>query len=847
MTAESFPCLGERYAILRRIGAGGMGDVYLAHDRKHGRQVAIKVLGRESAQTIGPERFLREIRIAATLSHPNIVPLYDSGEYDGRLFYVMPYIEGESLRQRLERETMLSVAEAVKWAEQIAAGLAAAHARGIIHRDIKPENLLLQGDHVLIADFGLGRAIDLAIDEGISIERLVVGTPRYMSPEQAAGASRLDGRSDLYSLACVVYEMLAGDAPHAGNTPQAVIARKLAGEYRRLRVVRPALPRALDRVLATALSPVPADRFRTVEEFARRLRAASEARGIPPPVRMAAGVVSGLAVLAVLAVAVWRLGPRGPPPAHRPRVVVGMFENRTGDPVLDHLGFMAADWVTQGLQETGEVDVVPSPTALAAVRSIRERPDTADPVAALARATGADLVVSGSIDRDGDTLMLQAQLANAAAGRLVGAVEPLRAGQAHPAEALQQLRSRLMGLLALSLNTEGIQAETPPTYTAYQAFSEGMQAYVRQDYVPALTGFERAYQADTTFLLPLLYASFCHMNRRDYTRADSVLRLLARGRERLSDYNRSWLDYQRAELAGDIRTALAAIGHAAELSPSSKAPYNFASTAFEGRLPFAAESALRRLPPDEGAMRGWLPYWDLLTSALHVEGKHRDELHAAREARARFPGRLDALRLEARALAAERQARSLERLWAEVASTDSAAVGTLAYEVGDELAAHGDSGAAGPWYERAHQVFTRVAAAGGGVEARWGAARASARLGRWKEVAALCRALARDDEQGGDQYLGLLGIAAARMGDRRLAAELEQRLAGDHRPFTYGEPQFQAGRIAGELGDRARAGALLAAALDQAYPYDMDFHRDRSLVPLRRLPVMERMDVRGGR
>jgi TolB-like protein/predicted Ser/Thr protein kinase len=839
MAAESLPCLGERYTILRSIGAGGMGEVYLARDRKHGRQVAVKVLDRDYGRTIGPERFLQEIRVAATLSHPNIVPLYDSGECDGRLFYVMPYIEGESLRQRLERETMLPVTQVVKWAEQIAQGLAAAHALGIIHRDIKPENLLLQGDHVLITDFGLARAVDLAIDEGISSPHLVVGTPWYMSPEQATGASRLDGRSDLYSLACVVYEMLAGDAPYGGNTPQAVTARKLAGEYRRLRVVRPGLPRALDRTLATALSPVAADRFRTVEEFARRLRAASEARRIPRLAGMAAAV---LAVLAV-AVAVIRLRPRGPPPAHRPRVVVGMFENRTGDPVLDHLGFMAADWVTQGLQETGEVDVVPSPTALAAVRSLRERPDTADPVRALARATGADLVVSGSIYRDGDTLVLQAQLANAAASRLVGAVEPLRSDEAHAGEALQQLRARLMGLLALSLDARGIQSETPPTYAAYQAFSEGMQAYVREDYVPALTAFERAYQADTTFLLPLLYASFCAMNRRDYMRADSVLRIVARGRERLSDYNRSWLDYQRAELAGDLRAAMAAIGHAAELAPTSKAPYNFASAAFETRLPFAAESALRRLPPDVGAMRGWLPYWDVLTSALHVQGKHRDELHAAREARRRFPGRLDALRLEARALAAERQVGSLERIWAEAAPTDSAAVGTLAYEVGDELAAHGDSGAAGPWYQRAHQVFTRAAAAGGGAEARWGAARAAARLGRWKEVTALCQALASGDEKGRDQYLGLLGIAAARMGDRRLASELEERLASDHRPFTFGEPQFQAGRIAGELGDRGRAGALLAAALDQAYPYDMDFHRDRSLGPLRGLPVMSQMEV----
>ncbi len=816
-----------------------MGRVYLAHDQKHDRQVAIKVIAPDYAQAVGTQRFIREIHIAATLSHPNIVPLYDSGEVDGQLFYVMPYIEGESLRQRLVRETMLPVPQAIEWAAEIADGLAVAHAHGIVHRDIKPENLLLQGDHVLIADFGIARAIDLAIDEGITTQNLVVGTPRYMSPEQASGAAHLDGRSDLYSLACVVYEMLGGDPPYTGHTPQSIAARKLAGEYRRLRVVRPGLPAALDRALAKALSPVPADRFANVEEFAQSLRAARR-----PGIRRGL-TVSGAVVLAGLAIglAATIFWPRPTPTAHRPRVVVGMFENRTGDSRFDPLGFMAADWVTEGLQETGGVDVVPSTTALAAVRFLRTRSGATDPIRALAQETGADLVVSGSIYRDQDSLVFKAQLASAAAGSLLGAVESLRAAESRSTDALQQLRTRLMGLLAVRLDNRAIQDERPPTYTAYQAFSEGMDAYVREDYAPAVAAFERAYHSDTTFGLPLLYASFCHVNRGDYELADSVLRILAGQRERLNQYNRNLLDYQRAELSGDDAGAMSAIRRTAEIAPSSKAPYNLATVALEARLPFTAESTLRQLSPDVGAMRGWLPYWEVLTSSLHVQRKHNVELSAARQARQRFPNRLDALGLEARALAAQKQLTALERLWSKASQTNSIEVGNLAYEVGEELWAHADSSTAAPWYRRAREVFSRGQGANRDIEARWGRARAAARLGRWKEASDLAEDLAIDDPKERDFYFGFSGLLAAWTGDRRRAQELEQQLAGDHRPFTFGEPQFQAGRIAAVLGDLEQAQALLASALRQGYPYGIDFHRDRSLAPLRGLPIMTQLDI----
>jgi DNA-binding SARP family transcriptional activator len=270
----------DRYVIEREIGRSSMATVYLARDRKHGRDVALKVLKPEVAAGSDRRRFEREIGILARLHHPHILPLYDSGVLplsDGRvgLFYVMPHVEGETLRRRLEREGSLPPADAVHIASEVADALSYAHAQGVIHRDIRPENVLLQSGHALVADFGIARALESSGGDQISAMGMVLGHPAYMSPEQARGVSDLDTRSDIYSLGCVLYEMLAGEPPFTGATSAAVLARKTADPTPSLRTACPAVSEGVERAVMKALAKRPADRFRTAAEFSTALRTSS--------------------------------------------------------------------------------------------------------------------------------------------------------------------------------------------------------------------------------------------------------------------------------------------------------------------------------------------------------------------------------------------------------------------------------------------------------------------------------------------------------------------------------------------------------------------------------------------
>ena len=368
--------LPRRYTIVRELDRGGMSRVYLAREELPERDVAIKVLDEELSARLGRERFVREVEVTSRLGHPHIVPIHAAGEADGTLYYVMPFIDGESLRDLLESAGQLAIDEALRITLQVADALEHAHRQDIVHRDIKPANILFQSGHAVVADFGIARAVSAAEGGQLTQAGLSVGTPDYMSPEQAAGDQPVDGRTDIYALGCVLYEMLGGQAPFHSRTAQATLARHLADTMPSLRAIRTPVPEELEQVIRKALAKAPGDRFQSAAEFAEAIRGA-DARGtgtvITPatvhrrsaqtPFRRSLSVAGTLLVVAALGLAYQAWSARDPAPVlagsvYEDSVAVMPLDDRTGDPAYAHVGQSVADEIISHLAEVPEVKVI---------------------------------------------------------------------------------------------------------------------------------------------------------------------------------------------------------------------------------------------------------------------------------------------------------------------------------------------------------------------------------------------------------------------------------------------------------------------------------------------------------
>jgi eukaryotic-like serine/threonine-protein kinase len=429
--------LADRYRIERELGAGGMATVYLAHDLKHDRKVAVKVLKPELAAVLGAERFLSEIKVTANLQHPNLLPLFDSGEavvsrrsqvvgdepgtYDLRpetfLYYVMPYVQGETLRARLERERQLSVDETVRLVTLLAGALEYAHAHGVIHRDLKPENILLQSGQPVIADFGIALAVAQAGGSRVTETGLSLGTPHYMSPEQAAGQRDLDARSDQYALAAVTYEMLSGEPPHTGPTAQVVIARLMTEQVRSLRATRPGMPAEVDRAVGRALAKTPADRFNSVAAFAAALASPTDRTGSPSRRRSrrwlllpAVGVAIALAVFGVKRLRDGRPAGEGATSDNLRVVAVLPFRNISHDSAQQYFSAGMTEEIATQLSRVAALRVLS--------RAATAQYDTAgDKLQRMSRELGVGSVVDGSVRLAGDRVRIAVELTNVRTGQ----------------------------------------------------------------------------------------------------------------------------------------------------------------------------------------------------------------------------------------------------------------------------------------------------------------------------------------------------------------------------------------------------------------------------------------------
>jgi serine/threonine-protein kinase len=828
--------LGDRYRLIRELGSGGMAVVFLAEDLKHHRQVAVKVLRPAVARALGPERFVREIEIVATLTHPHILPLHDSGEASGLLYYVMPFVEGPTVRTLLDQRSHLPLDEAVAITVDVAGALDYAHQRGIVHRDIKPENILIEEGHAVVSDFGIAHARDVAESSTLTLEHTVVGTPRYMSPEQRIAGEPVDARSDVYSLGLLLYEMLAGESPVTGPTPALPAVRRASRPLRGLRHVRPTVARGIERALDRALAPDPAKRFADMTTFAEALRAPVRRR------RLILAVGAGALVVGVLVTR--SVTPPVVPGPHPNRVVVTAFVNQTGLPALDHLGLIAADWLTAGLQQTGLLEVVPSDAALQASRTIeRVLADRPGAVSAptLADVTGAGQQVSGTYSIENDSLVLEIQVYDAIRGRVLGEIDPVKSPSATPEAVLPEARARLMGLLASLLDERLIafvgRPARPPTWPAYLEASEGLDAYVRNDFAEAALRSRRAFDIDSTFPAPLVIASISLSNLGQFAAADSVLDILERTGSRLSPHQQRWVEYRRALMAGNHEAALRAVRLVAREEPASKAVYNHALQALQAGHLNEALVALQSLPTRGGPMLGWVSYWDLLSTIQHLLGERDDELATGRDAQEANPTRMFALLPSLRALAAlgrtgaiDSLLRQAGRLPADPAASETMLLG----EVADELRAHGHPAEAARFWERSLVAATdRPAGTSDLFGARLWRATTLYALGRVSDAVPAVDSILTASAAPPADALGLRGALAARQGDRPRAREMANRLAALPRVYSFGVPTVWRARIAAALGERDAAVDLLRTAFAEGREYDLWLHRDQDLAALR--------------
>jgi serine/threonine protein kinase/Tfp pilus assembly protein PilF len=366
--------LQARYTIERELGRGGMAVVYLAEDVKHHRKVAVKVLRPELAAAVGAERFLNEIRVTANLQHPHILPLHDSGDADGFLYYVMPYVEGESLREKLNREKQLPIDDALRITTQVADALHSAHQQSVVHRDIKPENILLRDGHALVADFGIALAVSSAGGERLTETGLSLGTPAYMSPEQVAGDREIDARSDIYSLACVLYEMLAGDPPFVASTSRAVLAKHVTDPVPPITTVRASVPPPVATAIKKALGKVPADRFASAKAFLDAMLA--ETTESEPEVKS---------------------------------IVVLPFENMSADPDQEYFSDGLTEEIINAITHVDNLKVIARTSAF-------EFKNRHEDVRVIGQKLGVDHLLEGSVRKVGNRLRITAQLIKTADG-----------------------------------------------------------------------------------------------------------------------------------------------------------------------------------------------------------------------------------------------------------------------------------------------------------------------------------------------------------------------------------------------------------------------------------------------
>jgi tRNA A-37 threonylcarbamoyl transferase component Bud32 len=868
--------LADRYRIERELGGGGMSRVFLATEIALGRAVVIKVITPELADGLSPERFTREVKLAARLQQANIVPLLHAGDAEGMAYYTMPYVDGASLRARLATGEPLGLSDAMHILRDIAKALSYAHAQGVVHRDIKPENVLLSGGTAMVIDFGIAKALtasrhqdaDAAApmrSETLTSVGMSLGTPAYMSPEQAVG-SAVDLRADLYAWGVIAYELLSGAHPFADRTSATqMVAAHIAETPTPITTRNATITAATADIVMRCLAKDPAHRPASASELLAALDRSDTPIPSAPPAMLApdsAGrervsprrtiAVAG-AFVTIAAAGAWYQYGRGQDVTTQlepKRVVVATFVNKSGDATLDPLGVMAADWIARGLVGTGLVDVGGTSADLAARGAASRAIPGESPIQLLARDANAGIVISGAYYRQGDSVLFQADFTDANARTLVQTVGPVSALASAPLTGVELLRQRVIGGLAplvdSALATQAIVMSRPPSLEAYRELLAGESLFYRDDSA-AVIRYARAAAADTTYIQPLLRAMLAFQNRGDQSRYDSVARIVHSRRERLTPYEQAYLDYVTCGDRGDRSTCVESTRRMMERTPKSQfTAYLHAIMLRWDNRPAAAESIFSALDPRSGELRGRIYLPSHHARALHSLGKHERELAIARDGSAQYANRLFLAPDEISALIAlgrlDEANRKIEAMFGLAPDLRSSAMRFAANAI-YEFRWHGHAAAGDALGER---LLARIArhstSALSSTAAMLDNAEALAAMHRWAELERIADAALAADEYS-VRGLTLRGIALAMQGKRSQALDVERTLARAVTPLRPVDGCTGAWRcredarayILAALGDKAGAVSLM----DFRYFNEQFAHYDLLGEMLRGFPPFE--------
>ena len=849
--------LADRYRIERELGAGGMATVYLAEDLKHDRKVAVKVLRADLAASLGPERFLREVKIAANLQHPHVLPLYDSGQADGFLYYVMPYVEGTSLRQKLIREGELPIPDAVRILRDVADALAYAHQHGVVHRDIKPENVMLSGRHALVTDFGVAKAVSEATGrQTLTTAGVALGTPAYMAPEQAAADPHTDHRADIYAFGVVAYELLTGRPPFTGASPQAILAAHVTTAADPVTKFRASIPPALAALVMRCLEKKPADRWQSADEIIPQLEAVlTPSGGMTPtytqpttavrsPTRRGLSVLAALAVVlvAVVGYVAWLKSGRGRmEPGDRNAVMVLPFETHVSRQELNGLGAQAAEQIQAAIGQAGLGRVLPRAAGA-------EGAVTPELGKKLLAETGAGTLVAGTVREVGDSVEVHAQLLRTADLKVLFSLAPERGAASQGEVVIGRVKDRVLAALAMYVDPIWLPGDVTlygpaRNLSAYQKFADGFRKmFINGDLQGEIALLIAAAREDSSYFMPSILLASAYYDLGRLREMDSVDHWVAERRSRLGPGDAANHEWSLARHYGSPEDEYRAAQVGFRLDSLGWSYTILLSAITANRAEDALRHARRRPDTTTALGRNWAPWFSLEIEALHRLGRYEQALKLAREARARQPEKADHLDAEGAQLAALGRMADAESLLTQTyAYSWPLTPGVVMQDFGMELHAHGKLAEAKIMWDRALAWFTSRSLSGqDDRQRRVQVAQLNLLLGRY-DVARTRYAELHGGDPGNGEFIAAEGIISARLGDTAGTEAVVRKLLEEPASWLQAERRYWGSRVLGSAGKCEEAVSMLRDALNRgARIYWPEFHSP-DWDPIRGCPAFQEL------